>query len=155
MFFFFFSSRRRHTRLTCDWSSDVCSSDLDEGIWELANPKSRELKHLRTSLLPGLVGIAARNVRHGVGDVRIVELGKTFLAIPSPLGSERVEAAFLMSGSPDAWDRPGADSDRYLELRGYVEALYEALGIDSWQVGSYHEPCWAPGTGATWTGSSG
>src|SRR5579864_9774849 len=27
--FFFFSSRRRHTRLTCDWSSDVCSSDLD------------------------------------------------------------------------------------------------------------------------------
>src|SRR6267142_4923046 len=27
-FFFFFSSRRRHTSLTCDWSSDVCSSDL-------------------------------------------------------------------------------------------------------------------------------
>src|SRR5690242_235188 len=25
---FFFSSRRRHTRLTCDWISDVCSSDL-------------------------------------------------------------------------------------------------------------------------------
>src|SRR6266571_8504162 len=25
---FFCSSRRRHTRLTCDWSSDVCSSDL-------------------------------------------------------------------------------------------------------------------------------
>src|SRR6266571_4384797 len=24
---YFFSSRRRHTRLTCDWSSDVCSSD--------------------------------------------------------------------------------------------------------------------------------
>src|SRR5690242_19299955 len=31
MFFFFFSSRRRHTRLTCDWSSDVCSSDLNAG----------------------------------------------------------------------------------------------------------------------------
>src|SRR2546430_7037888 len=28
--FFFFSSRRRHTRFDCDWSSDVCSSDL---IW--------------------------------------------------------------------------------------------------------------------------
>src|ERR1022692_4586316 len=27
-FFFFFSSRRRHTRLQGDWSSDVCSSDL-------------------------------------------------------------------------------------------------------------------------------
>src|SRR5689334_24141299 len=28
-FFFFFSSRRRHTRWNCDWSSDVCSSDLE------------------------------------------------------------------------------------------------------------------------------
>src|SRR2546430_4861897 len=28
IFFFFFSSRRRHTRFDCDWSSDVCSSDL-------------------------------------------------------------------------------------------------------------------------------
>src|SRR2546430_8801775 len=26
----FFSSRRRHTRFDCDWSSDVCSSDLNE-----------------------------------------------------------------------------------------------------------------------------
>src|SRR5947207_6719787 len=29
-FFFFFSSRRRHTRSLCDWSSDVCSSDLSD-----------------------------------------------------------------------------------------------------------------------------
>src|SRR6476646_11140451 len=27
-YFFFFSSRRRHTMSLCDWSSDVCSSDL-------------------------------------------------------------------------------------------------------------------------------
>src|SRR5215204_4584711 len=32
--FFFFSSRRRHTRSLCDWSSDVCSSDLDAGSRE-------------------------------------------------------------------------------------------------------------------------
>src|SRR5206468_6838233 len=30
--FFFFSSRRRHTRSDRDWSSDVCSSDLDGNI---------------------------------------------------------------------------------------------------------------------------
>src|SRR5256886_4260332 len=29
---FFFSSRRRHTRFDCDWSSDVCSSDLKKVI---------------------------------------------------------------------------------------------------------------------------
>src|SRR5215204_6741423 len=32
IFFFFFSSRRRHTRSLCDWSSDVCSSDLDPNL---------------------------------------------------------------------------------------------------------------------------
>src|SRR5580693_6078903 len=32
MFFFFFSSRRRHTRWNCDWSSDVCSSDLRDVV---------------------------------------------------------------------------------------------------------------------------
>src|SRR5438876_3063897 len=31
--FFFFSSRRRHTRWTGDWSSDVCSSDLGESAF--------------------------------------------------------------------------------------------------------------------------
>src|SRR2546427_5018028 len=30
--FFFFSSRRRHTRFDCDWSSDVCSSDLGDDL---------------------------------------------------------------------------------------------------------------------------
>src|SRR5438270_2062104 len=32
MFVFFFSSRRRHTRFDCDWSSDVCSSDLLDSL---------------------------------------------------------------------------------------------------------------------------
>src|SRR5216684_7195245 len=35
--FFFFSSRRRHTRCSRDWSSDVCSSDLRRGANKLAS----------------------------------------------------------------------------------------------------------------------
>src|SRR5205085_8818675 len=35
-FCFFFSSRRRHTRFDCDWSSDVCSSDL-RGAFQLGH----------------------------------------------------------------------------------------------------------------------
>src|SRR5207248_11371766 len=34
VFQFFFSSRRRHTRSYGDWSSDVCSSDLDQSIYK-------------------------------------------------------------------------------------------------------------------------
>src|SRR5690242_19169111 len=47
--FFFFSSRRRHTRLTCDWSSDVCSSDLMEkllGLPVLAAEHGRQVDDL-------------------------------------------------------------------------------------------------------------
>src|SRR2546430_13498159 len=36
---FFFSSRRRHTRFDCDWSSDVCSSDLE--IYDLLKDSER------------------------------------------------------------------------------------------------------------------
>src|SRR2546430_9448304 len=34
----FFSSRRRHTRFDCDWSSDVCSSDLSERVLLATDP---------------------------------------------------------------------------------------------------------------------
>src|SRR2546430_9491060 len=42
---FFFSSRRRHTRFDCDWSSDVCSSDLDENC-----PPAEEPFHVRSRM---------------------------------------------------------------------------------------------------------
>src|SRR2546427_11446327 len=41
MCFFFFSSRRRHTRFDCDWSSDVCSSDLTG--WQAGEAEARRL----------------------------------------------------------------------------------------------------------------
>src|SRR2546427_5703764 len=40
--FFFFSSRRRHTRFDCDWSSDVCSSDLGAETVRLPGQKMSE-----------------------------------------------------------------------------------------------------------------
>src|SRR2546430_12599988 len=39
---FFFSSRRRHTRFDCDWSSDVCSSDLAFVRAKVRNAARRE-----------------------------------------------------------------------------------------------------------------
>src|SRR5690554_7696140 len=41
--FFFFSSRRRHTRCGRDWSSDVCSSDLEKLIIREEGSGSREI----------------------------------------------------------------------------------------------------------------
>src|SRR5688572_32712477 len=44
--FFFFSSRRRHTRFDCDWSSDVCSSDLDVNV-RLSRGGTRRIDDLK------------------------------------------------------------------------------------------------------------
>src|SRR5215211_7841794 len=50
LIFFFFSSRRRHTRSLCDWSSDVCSSDLDasNATWIVDRLEERGLAERRT-----------------------------------------------------------------------------------------------------------
>src|SRR5258707_14222955 len=40
---FFFSSRRRHTRYWRDWSSDVCSSDLDAECHRLDDDQTERL----------------------------------------------------------------------------------------------------------------
>src|SRR5438132_14241111 len=48
--FFFFSSRRRHTISLCDWSSDVCSSDLlSWPTWQSKIPTTEELGRLNRS----------------------------------------------------------------------------------------------------------
>src|SRR5699024_12033068 len=61
IFVFFFSSRRRHTRSKRDWSSDVCSSDLDlrHCLPDPAGGRHRRVPHpgalgaLRLGALPG------------------------------------------------------------------------------------------------------
>src|ERR1017187_5122838 len=64
VFFFFFSSRRRHTRYIGDWSSDVCSSDLQKLIVAAAS--------FAGSLPPASVGslISERHVDRHLRQVR-------------------------------------------------------------------------------------
>src|SRR2546427_13011529 len=70
-FFFFFSSRRRHTRFDCDWSSDVCSSDL------FAQRQQVDAERLV--------------------DIGILELGEHRLPVPGP-GQEVVEGRHADAG---------------------------------------------------------
>src|SRR2546430_3868206 len=65
-FFFFFSSRRRHTRFDCDWSSDVCSSDLGRTDEE-AEEKFQQLQELIDDSL------AIRAVARLAGDLDIYQ----------------------------------------------------------------------------------
>src|SRR6185369_8953416 len=72
---FFFSSRRRHTRFKCDWSSDVCSSDLIErsrnqpALWPAAAPRdSARARHQTQVAAPGRTGRWIESVRAGRPD---------------------------------------------------------------------------------------
>src|SRR5207247_4973489 len=70
--FLFFSSRRRHTRSTRDWSSDVCSSDLEGDRWgewwidlALRAPRLGPCTQTRT----GRSSPAGRDAHQGFGKV--------------------------------------------------------------------------------------
>src|SRR5260370_41211431 len=66
---FFFSSRRRHTRFKCDWSSDVCSSDLFRTHFDQAHLVAADRNEF--GILSGAPAWAERlrgkRVEHGIG----------------------------------------------------------------------------------------
>src|SRR5690606_40422642 len=59
---FFFSSRRRHTRFSRDWSSDVCSSDLFTGDYFV-----RDTRNLAVGVVPP---VFRASERRSVGEIR-------------------------------------------------------------------------------------
>src|SRR5256884_3858266 len=65
-FFFFFSSRRRHTRCSRDWSSDVCSSDLGALYARSARTGADQPSEHRAYLQPGPAGRTS-SLRDGIG----------------------------------------------------------------------------------------
>src|SRR5690606_39317168 len=76
---FFFSSRRRHTRFSRDWSSDVCSSDLvsvdvDDRVTLQVTDDGRGIE-------PGGRRSGLRNLEE-----RAAALGGSFSAEPAPAG---------------------------------------------------------------------
>src|SRR2546430_3182374 len=68
VFFFFFSSRRRHTRFDCDWSSDVCSSDLVAwmGHYDLTVSMGIPAQFEHPHFLEAMDALVACCRRHGV-----------------------------------------------------------------------------------------
>src|SRR5690606_40968142 len=91
-FFFFFSSRRRHTRFSRDWSSDVCSSNLVVlGLTALSEPL------------------------HRAGPDSVTVLGASVPRRLSDEDTERLQGAALL---PAPWERrivvTGRDASRFL-----------------------------------------
>src|SRR5688572_19111620 len=111
-FFFFFSSRRRHTRFDCDWSSDVCSSDLVATAAGIAA--------VTEDLTAALEG-AGCYARQDAAIRRVVpEYGPGWrckLSLPSLLDGERLNITRLTVLAPDGATRTvRLTAQSYLEL---------------------------------------
>jgi phenylalanyl-tRNA synthetase beta chain len=96
----------------------------------LRNPISEEMSVLRTSLLPGLLQNAAHNLRHGVQEIHLFEVGRVFWPLPGErLPEERLVATLIRTGRrPGAgWDGSDAPVD-FFDVKGAVEELLAAFG---------------------------
>src|SRR6266705_5307969 len=141
--FFFFSSRRRHTRSYGDWSSDVCSSDLDVSA-QIAKLQAAKPEVTFLVLTPGPAAQALKERQKiGWSDTLMVSTGpltdETYLALAAD-ASEGVEGLSLWP-DPVRSDAPGVklyreqmqkhfaknEPNRY-SLAGYLAGMLFAEG---------------------------
>jgi phenylalanyl-tRNA synthetase beta chain len=95
------------------WS--LLPDDPDPNAVRLQEPLSSEQAVLRTSVLPGLIASARRNVDAGNEDVALFELAHVYLPSGERLPDER-------------WHVGGIAQGGFAIAKGAVEGLYEALG---------------------------
>jgi phenylalanyl-tRNA synthetase beta chain len=113
-------------------------------VVDILNPLSSEMNSLRTSLIPGIVGVVARNIRYGNPDLRLFEIGHVFER-DAAKGNNLVEGfretenlAFCLSGLATAghWSEGTRMCDIY-DIKGMVESFLIRLSLDKRRFISY------------------
>ncbi|MGH9492740.1 MAG: phenylalanine--tRNA ligase subunit beta, partial [Terriglobales bacterium] len=94
---------------------------------ELANPISEEATTMRTSLVPGMLGMLAWNLKRGTGSVRLFESGNVY-ALAGAKAEERKTLCLGATGEA----RPGSPHEAprgygFFDLKGDVETLLESF----------------------------
>src|SRR5690606_39969932 len=90
---FFFSSRRRHTRFSRDWSSDVCSSDL------IVEAKPKKTKVIKEETANKMTSMLLNVVESGTGSKAKIN-GHT---IAGKTGSTQLPFKDITNGTKDQW----------------------------------------------------
>ena len=134
--------------VTWSFISEQEAGAMGGGAWPLANPISEELKVMRPSLLPGLIGAASRNIARGATSARLFEIGRRYLA-----ENERPTATVLLAGErqPRNWQDGKAQPFEALDAKAEALALLEAAGapVANLQLFPDAGPNWHPGRSAT------
>jgi phenylalanyl-tRNA synthetase beta chain len=101
-------------------------------VVSLKNPLTAEQDVLRTTLLPGLLGVFSVNSNQAES-LRFFEIGRIFLNTDpeSPLPEEHVRVSGIIGGTqnPLGWNSSQEDVDFY-DLKGILENVFRVLGVD-------------------------
>ncbi|MCG0278668.1 MAG: phenylalanine--tRNA ligase subunit beta [Thermanaeromonas sp.] len=138
----------REAAISCGLTQVITYSFISPKIWDLLqlppehkwrktvvlqNPLREEQSVLRTTLLPGLLEVAARNASRQVMPVAIFEIGRVFLPQGDGLPQEPLRLAGLVMGSRNkGWNWPALEMDFYY-LKGVVEGILERVRISKVQ----------------------
>ncbi len=100
----------------------------EQPMIELANPIAADMAVMRSSLWPGLLGVARENLRRQTQRVRLFEIANRFLVDGEGRFREQKMLAAMVLGArlPEQWGSAAAPVDFY-DLKGDLEALL-ALG---------------------------
>jgi phenylalanyl-tRNA synthetase beta chain len=133
-----------------NWSfiSEKDAAAVGGGAWTLANPISEDMKVMRPSLLPGLLGAVQRNLDRGATSVRLFELGRRYLA-----EGEHPSLTFVLAGDRTArgWQSGKAHGFDAYDAKALCLALLEAGGapVGNLQVMGEAGDMYHPGQSAT------
>ena len=114
-------------------TASIASSD----VVRIANPISREMAALRTSLIPGALAIVRRNIFHGSANLRFFEFGNAyFLRNGANIEEERLLLLLTGEALPKGWGNADRPVDLF-DLRGEIEALLGKISLDKRQFIPY------------------
>src|SRR6266436_4885639 len=107
--FFFFSSRRRHTRCSRDWSSDVCSSDLLRSSWLIRRAKvelaMKQTEEAKADLKEALQELNERLGRGATDPLLLADRGQTQELLGNKEEAKKDYEAARNKGDNDEWLR--------------------------------------------------
>ena len=141
------ASRGLNEAVTWSFLSEKEAAAFGGGAWTLANPISEDLKVMRPSLLPGLIGAARRNADRGATSIRLFEIGRRYLA-----DAERPTLGLVLAGDRlgRGWATGKAQPFDAYDAKAEVVAILAAAGapVDRLQVLPGAGPAYHPGRSA-------
>jgi phenylalanyl-tRNA synthetase beta chain len=125
---------------------DVSSASLvHQNVVRVANPISKDMEALRTTLVVGMLQIIRHNLFHGSKNLRLFELGRVYSQNPALKGrtwnngiieEKRLIMALSGQNEPLGWDKQPRSTD-FFDLKGEMEGLFKKIFLDKFKFIPY------------------